>query len=82
MTLRYSQTTESSVCNICRLCMLIPIEGCENNPKMSSTLKTTNHIPCGFAYKVVGLTSSTSQQPVVYRGLDAADKFVEWALIN
>jgi hypothetical protein len=57
--------------------LLIPIEGCENDPEISSTIKTTKHIPCGFAYKVVRLTSSTSQQPVVYRGLDAADKFVE-----
>jgi hypothetical protein len=57
--------------------MLIPIEGCENDPEISSTIKTTKHIPCGFAYKVVGLTSSTSEQPVVYRGLDAAEKVVE-----
>ena len=57
--------------------MLIPIEGCANDPKISSTIKTTKHIPCGIAYKVVGLPSSTSQQPVVYRGLDATDKFVE-----
>jgi hypothetical protein len=57
--------------------LLIPIEGCENDPEISSTIKTTKHIPCGFAYKVVRLTSSTSQQPVVYRGLDAADKFME-----
>lgn len=62
--------------------MLIPIEGCENDPKMSSTIKTTKHIPCGFAYKVVGLTSSTSQQPMVYRGLDAADKLVWFVLLN
>jgi hypothetical protein len=32
---------------------------------------------CGFTYKVVGLTSSTSQQPVVYRGVDAGEQFVE-----
>jgi len=57
--------------------LLIPIEGCENDPEISSTIKTTKHIPCGFAYKVVGLTSETSKQPVVYRGLDAAKKFVE-----
>ena len=57
--------------------LLIPIEGCENDPEISSTINTTKHIPCGFAYDVVGLTSSTSQQPVVYRGLDATDKFVE-----
>jgi hypothetical protein len=51
--------------------MLIPIEGCENDPEIVSTIKTTKHIPCGLTYKVVGLPSSTSQQPVVYRGVDA-----------
>ncbi|VDI38828.1 Hypothetical predicted protein [Mytilus galloprovincialis] len=39
--------------------------------------KTTKHIPCGFAYKVDGLTPEKSNEPVVYRGADAADKFVE-----
>jgi hypothetical protein len=57
--------------------MLIPIEGCENDPEIVSTIKTIKHIPCGFTYKVVGLTSSTSQRPVVYRGLDAGEQFVE-----
>ena len=58
--------------------LLIPIEGCENDPEMSSTMKTTNHVPCGFAYKVVGLTNEISKQPVVYRDLDAAEIFVEY----
>ena len=57
--------------------LLIPIKGCENDPEISSTIKTTKHIPCRFAYKVVDLTSETSKQPVVYRGLDAAEKVVE-----
>ena len=57
--------------------LLIPIEGCENDAEMTSTIKTTKHIPCGFAYKVVCLTSETSKQPVVNRGLDAAEKCVE-----
>jgi hypothetical protein len=55
----------------------VPIQGPENDPEISSTIKTTKYIPCGFTYKVVGLTNKTSKQPVVYWGLDAADKFVE-----
>ena len=39
-------------------------------------------MPCGFAYKVVGLKSDHSKQPVVYRGVDAADKFVEYMVIK
>ncbi|CAG2208278.1 unnamed protein product [Mytilus edulis] len=48
-----------------------------NNECDQKTKKTTLHVPCGFAYKVVGLTPVTSNEPVVYRGADAADKFVE-----
>lgn len=36
------------------------------------------YVPCGFAYKVVGLTPDTSKEPVVYRDSDAADKFLEY----
>lgn len=59
--------------------LLQPIQGCDNNPENSSTIKTTKHIPSGFAYKVVGLTPEITKEkePVVYRGVDAADKFVE-----
>ncbi|CAG2200908.1 unnamed protein product [Mytilus edulis] len=56
-------------------CLQKPI--LDNNENDSKTKKTTKHIPCGFAYKVVGLTPETSNEPVVYRGADAADKFVE-----
>lgn len=56
----------------------MPIVGCQNSPKKSSTSKITEHTPCGFAYKVVGLTPETSKNPVVYRGADAADKFVDY----
>ena len=54
----------------------VPIEGCDNDPEKSFTTKTTKHVACGFAYKVVGLTSSLSKQAVVYKSEDAADKFV------
>lgn len=49
----------------------------ESNECDQKTKKTTLHVPCDFAYKVVGLTPETSNEPVVYRGADAADKFVE-----
>jgi len=56
---------------------LVPIEGCENDPEKSQTAKTTKHIACGFAYKVVGLTKGISKQPIVYREQDTVEKFVE-----
>jgi hypothetical protein len=57
--------------------LLVPIEGCENDPEKSQTAKTTKHIACGFAGKVVGLTKGTSKQPIVYREQDTVEKFVE-----
>jgi len=60
----------------------VPIPGPENDPEKSSTTRTTKHMPCGFAYKVVGLKSNHSKQPVVYRGVDAADKFVEYMVME
>ncbi|XP_071152225.1 uncharacterized protein [Mytilus edulis] len=56
-------------------CLQEPIV--DSNECDQKTKKTTKHVPCGFAYKVVGLTPETSNEPVVYRGADAADKFVE-----
>jgi hypothetical protein len=57
--------------------LLVPIKGCENDPEKSQTAKTTKHIACGFAGKVVGLTKGTSKQPIVYRGQYTVVKFVE-----
>ncbi|CAG2253718.1 unnamed protein product [Mytilus edulis] len=46
-------------------CLQKPIV--ESNECDQKTKKTTKHIPCGFAYKLVGLTTETSNEPVVYR---------------
>lgn len=59
----------------------VPISGCSRDPKLSYTEKTTQHVPSSFAYKVVGLTTETSDTPVVYRGPDVADNFIE-CLVN
>lgn len=45
--------------------------------KKSQTAKTTKHIACGFAGKVVGLTKGTSKQPIVYRGHYTVVNFVD-----
>ena len=58
----------------------IPISGCQNDPASSFTEKTTHHIPSSFAYKVVGYTPELSKKPVVYRGPDVAEKFVDCML--
>ena len=52
------------------------MEGPENSPQQSSTRKTSHHIACGYSYIVVrsdGLTKA----PVLYRGQDAAKRFLD-----
>ncbi|XP_021351034.1 uncharacterized protein LOC110448879 [Mizuhopecten yessoensis] len=58
----------------------VPIHRCEVDPNKSHTEKTTQHVPSSFAYKVVGLTQTTSKEPLVYRGPDVTEKFVECML--
>ncbi|XP_033729639.1 uncharacterized protein LOC117318793 [Pecten maximus] len=58
----------------------VPIHGCEVDPNKSHTEKTTHHVPSSFAYKIVGLTQETSKTPVIYRGPDVAEHFVECML--
>ena len=51
------------------------IEGPESNPSESNTQKTEIHEVCGFCYIVVRYDGLT-KPPVVYRGHDAAKKFL------
>jgi uncharacterized protein YbdZ (MbtH family) len=48
-----------------------------NNPTKSSTEKYQHHQPCEFSYVVVSEEEQYSKLPVVYRGEDAVDKFLE-----
>jgi hypothetical protein len=47
------------------------------NPEKSFTEKYQHHQPCGFLYIVVSDYDKYSKPPVVYRGEDAVDKFLE-----
>ena len=51
------------------------IEGPELNPNQSNTRKTQLHQACGYSYIVVRCDGYT-EHPVVYRGYDAAEKFL------
>jgi hypothetical protein len=51
------------------------IEVAELDPAKSNTQKTQNHEPCGFGYVVVRCDGL--EAPVVYRGSDAATRFLE-----
>ena len=44
---------------------------------MAHTQKYQDHIPCSFAYKVVCVDNKFSKDVVMYRGKNAAYKFIE-----
>jgi hypothetical protein len=47
-----------------------------DSPK-TSTKKYQHHHPCGFSYVIISEVEQYSRLPVVYRGEDAVDKFLE-----
>ena len=53
------------------------IDSTQPNPEKSFTEKYQHHQPCGFSYIVVSDYEKYSKPPVVYRGEDAVDKFLE-----
>ncbi len=53
------------------------IDSVQPNPEKSFTEKYQHHQPCGFSYIVVSDYEKYSKPPVVYRGEDAVDKFLE-----
>ena len=61
-------------------CFATKIDTCNPDPSKSYTQKVTHHVPSGFAYKVVGLNDELSKDPVVYRGDEVADVFVDHML--
>ena len=46
----------------------------------SGTQKAQHHLPCGFCYTVVSTVDQYNKPPVVYRGEDAVDKFLDCLL--
>lgn len=55
-----------------------------DNPKpdgdYSYTHKTQHHQPCGFSYCVVSSVQEYCKEPIVYRGEDAIDVFLQYIL--
>ena len=60
--------------------ILLKIDGCEPPKDKCSTQKTHLHEPCGFSYYVVCSDDKYSKKPVVYRGKDVIDYFLECML--
>ncbi|GFW42901.1 uncharacterized protein TNCV_734341 [Trichonephila clavipes] len=51
--------------------LIVKINSCAPDPERSSTVPIANHIPCGYAYVVIGPDGSFKKPPVVYRGENA-----------
>ncbi|GFS59624.1 uncharacterized protein TNCV_2581311 [Trichonephila clavipes] len=57
-------------------CILEKINSCEQDPKISSTESIAKHVPCGFAYVIVGPDGTMVKPPTVFRGKNAIDQFL------
>ena len=57
--------------------LTVKIDSAQPNPEKSSTEKYQHHQHCGFSYIVISDNENYSKRPVVYRGEDAVDKFLE-----
>ena len=58
-------------------CILRKEQGCEPSPEASFTVKTENHMPCGFSYTAVR-SDGKIYGPANYRGDDAVYVFLRW----
>ena len=54
----------------------IPVEGCAKNPKNSCTHQISKKVPCSYCYVVVR-SNGVAKDPVLYRGENAAEHFLE-----
>ncbi|GFY67148.1 uncharacterized protein TNIN_416021 [Trichonephila inaurata madagascariensis] len=57
-------------------CIQEKISSCEQDPKISSTESIAKHVPCGFAYVIVGPDGAMIKPPTVFRGKNAIDQFL------
>ena len=59
--------------------LLIPLDKEEQLlSETTCTTKTHKHVPCAFSYIVVSSFKKLCKAPVVYRGKDAVDKFIQY----
>ena len=59
-------------------CVIERINGCKNNPKISSTAKFIKHIPSGFSMPTISSFRSIQNKLDVYRDEDYVKKFCEF----
>ena len=57
--------------------MLSPVSTITQDPQTSHTDKIAEHIPCGYAYLIVGSYEKSYKPVQVYRGENAVDNILE-----
>ena len=57
--------------------ILNPVSTAAQDPQTSYTVQTAKHIPCGYAYLIVGPDGKSYKPIQVYRGENAVDHFLE-----
>ncbi|GFR25143.1 uncharacterized protein TNCT_668261 [Trichonephila clavata] len=55
--------------------LIVKINSSTPDPERSFTVPIANHIPCGYAYVVIGPDGNFKNPPAVYRGENAVDHF-------
>ena len=60
-------------------CVIEKIDGCKNNPKNSSTIKVSGHIPSGFSMSTISFKRIENKLDVC-RGKDCMKKFCEFLI--
>ena len=55
-------------------CLVKRIKGCQKNPKISSTTKVGEHIPCGYSMSTMWRFDHTKNKHALYRGKDCMKK--------
>ena len=53
------------------------VDGCQNNPEISSTTKVSKHIPSAFSMSAISSFKIILNKHDVYRGKDCMKKFCE-----
>ena len=53
------------------------IDGCANNPEKSSTVKTGEHIPCGYSMSTIWGFDHTEDKHTLYCRKDCMKKFCD-----
>ena len=61
-------------------CILKKCDGVMGGCDRSWSVKESEHIPCGFGYKVVCVDDRFSKDAVVYRGKDGVNRFISCIL--